>query len=74
VRYFLGSADVTQAMRSEAGRRRITMDPGSLALRVRVAVLPDAAIRSGHVAAVSATRRGDVTRTDVVRGVVKVVG
>ena len=73
MRYFLGSAYVTQAMRSEAGRR-ITMDPGSLALRVRVAVLPGAAIRSGHVAAVSATRRGDVTRTDVVRGVVKVVG
>jgi probable HAF family extracellular repeat protein len=74
VRYFLGgSIDVTQAMRSKAGRR-IIMDQGSFTdLTARVTVLRRADVGSSHTAAVSATWRGDVTRTDVVRGVVKVV-
>jgi hypothetical protein len=74
VRYFLGgSIDVTRAMRSKAGWR-ITMDEGSFTeLTARVTVLRRAGVGSSHTAAVSATWRGDVTRTDLVRGVVKVV-
>ena len=73
VRYFLGSTDVTRKMRSAAGLRHV-MEPGSLAdLTARVTILRGAAVGSRHVAAMSATWRGDVTRTDVVRGVVRVV-
>ena len=53
--------------------RRITMDLGLADITARVTVLRRAVIGSTHTTAISATWRGDVTRTDVVRGVVRVV-
>ena len=74
VRYRLGSADVTSAMRSHAGKP-VTLSPGAFPvdLQIRVTAHRSAAVGSLKTVKLSATWRGDITRTDVVRGVVRVV-
>ncbi len=73
VRYLAEGRDVTGSMLANAGRR-IRMGPGlSTSLTVRVTPGRTAATGSLKPATVTATWRGDGTRTDVVRGQVKVV-
>jgi hypothetical protein len=60
-------------MRSHAGKR-VTVSPGAFPvdLQIRVTAQRSAAVGSLKTVKLSATWRGDITRTDVVRGVVRV--
>jgi hypothetical protein len=73
VRYLIQGKDVTGSLRSREGRR-IRMGPGLYtSFEVRVTPRSSAAVGSVKPAAVTASWRGDGTRVDVVRAVVKVV-
>lgn len=72
VRYFYGEVDVTRQMRSTSGRRVRLSHHGATDLTVRITATRSAAAGSLKPARVSVTWRGDGTRTDVVRAVVRV--
>jgi predicted extracellular nuclease len=73
VRYVASGTDVTAAVRSANGLS-VTLNPGAFKqLAVVVKVLAGAAIGSRKSATVTALWRGDGTRTDVVKAVVRVV-
>ncbi|MBC7631445.1 fibronectin type III domain-containing protein [Aeromicrobium sp.] len=72
VRYYSGTTNITTAMRSTAGWI-VTLRPGAYKLiKVRVTVLRTARTGSLKPATVSTRWLGDASRTDVVKGVVKV--
>jgi hypothetical protein len=73
VRYYDAGVEVTRAMRSAAGWK-VRLAPGRYRLvAVQVKILPRAAIGSLKAASISGSWTGDGVRTDLVRGVVKVV-
>jgi hypothetical protein len=72
VRYFVGSNNVTSAMRSSTGLR-VTLRSGAFKLvKVRVKVLRTADYGSRKTATVQGVWTGDGIRVDVVKAVVKV--
>lgn len=73
VRYFDGTTDVTDALRSRVGLRLSLAPRGYKALTVRLTPTRSAAAGSLKPAAVTATWRGDGTRSDTVRAVARVV-
>ena len=73
VRYFDGTTDVTGALRSRVGLRLSLAPRAYKALTVRLTPTRSAAAGSLKSAAIIATWRGDGTRSDTVRAVVRVV-
>ena len=73
VRYYMGTTDVTTAMRS-AGGWKVTLEAGRFkVVKVQIKVLRRAAFGSLKPAKVSGTWTGDSTQADLVKAVVKVV-
>ncbi len=72
VRFFRGTTEITSAMRSAAGWAA-TLAPGaSKTIRMRIRVRSTAAFGSTKPGTVTATWTGDGSRSDTVRGVVRV--
>ncbi len=73
VYYLVGRTNVTKAMRSAAGYS-VSLAPGAyVQILARVVLDQHAVVGTSKSATVSATWRGDGVRTDVVKGVVRVV-
>ena len=73
VRYLYEGNDITRTLRSANGWRVQLLRGSHVAIEVRVTPTGSAPIGSLKPATISATWRGDGTRVDAVRGLVKVV-
>lgn len=73
MRYYAGTTEITRAMRSSAGWPVILARGAAKTIIMKITVLRTAAIGSLKPGTVGVTWTGDGTRTDLVKGVVKVI-